>query len=628
MCGIAGYLQFDATAPALPLERMIDQLAHRGPDAEGSWYGPGVGLGHTRLSIIDLAGSTQPMASVDERLRVSFNGEILNYAALRESLRYPFRTRGDTEVLLALFQQDGPQSVLHLRGQFAYAIYDAAAEEVHLFRDRMGILPLYYAVDEHRIVFASEIKALLAVLPPPRLDVDSLHDYLTYRSVHSPYTLFKGIQKLPPGHWLRASRGGRADIRPYWTLPNDPPQVSVSPWEATDLVESALVDSVAESLVADVPVGAYLSGGLDSSLITALAARAIGGRVSTYSAGFHDSPADERPWARRVSALLGTDHHEVVVGPEDFIDNWGLLTWHRDAPLSEPADVAVNRLAALARHDVKVVLSGEGSDELFAGYPKHRFARIAEVLGTVPASVRGPLLGYVERRLPARYGRPAIALRAMAADTAGERLRTWFAPFTASERTALLGPPRRDTGHYYEEAEGDAVRRMLYADCRGWLPDNLLDRGDRMSMAASLELRPPFLDARLVDLAFRLPSSVKLRRGTTKWVVKEVARRYLPDEVVDRRKVGFTVPLDRWFRGGLRDLAWDMLMSENSLVGSIMSHGLVRELLERHDRGQRMEHMRLWTLLALEVWHDVFFTGGGRRPSGGTAAGSPLRTVS
>jgi asparagine synthase (glutamine-hydrolysing) len=607
---------------------MLDRLGHRGPDAGGTWYGPGVGLGHTRLSIIDLAGSTQPMASSDERLHVSFNGEILNYKELRESVGYPFRTRGDTEVLLALFREHGPQGVLRLRGQFAYALYDATAEELHLFRDRMGILPLYYAVDDHGIVFASEIKALLAVLPAPRLDVESLHDYLAHRSVHAPYTLFEGIRKLPPGHSLRASRTGAVEVRPYWSLANNPPERAVAPQEATDLVEAALVDAVSEALVADVPVGAYLSGGLDSSLITALATRAAGGRVSTYSAGFRDSPADELPWARRVSELLGTNHHEVVVGPEDFTDDWALLTWHRDAPLSEAADVAVHRLATLARQDVKVVLSGEGSDELFAGYPKYRFARLAEAFGAVPASVRGALLGAIERRLPARYGRQAIALRAMAADTSGERLRTWFAPFTADERTALLGAPTRDTGHYYHEARGDAVRRMLYADSRGWLPDNLLDRGDRMSMASSLELRPPFLDARLVDLAFELPSSVKLRRGTTKWVVKEVARRYLPDEVVDRRKVGFTVPLDRWFRGGLRDLAWDMLTSESSLVASLMSRTAVRELLERHDRGQRAEHMRLWTLLGLEVWHDVFFRGGGQRPSARSGVRSPLGTSS
>jgi asparagine synthase (glutamine-hydrolysing) len=490
----------------------------------------------------------------------------------------------------------------------------------------MGILPLYYAVDTGKIVFASEVKALLAVLPAPELDVDSLHDYLAHRSVRAPYTLFKGIRKLPPGHVLRATRSGQVDVRPYWSLANDPPQLDVSPREATDLVESALIDSVGEAMVADVPVGTYLSGGLDSSLITALAARAAGGRVSTYSAGFRDSPADELPWARRVSSLLGTEHHEVVVGPEDFIDDWALLTWHRDAPLSEPTDVAVHRLATLARQDVKVVLSGEGSDELFAGYPKYRFARTSEVLGAVPAAVRGPLLGYVERRLPARYGRQAIALRAMAADSEGERLRTWFAPFTAGERIALLGPPARGAGHYYDDAHGDAIQRMLYADCHGWLSDNLLDRGDRMSMASSLELRPPFLDARLVDLAFRLPSSVKLRRRTTKWVVKEVARRYLPNEVVDRKKVGYTVPLDQWLRGGMRDLAWDMLTSDRSLVGSLLSRVAVRELLERHDRGQRMEHMRLWTLLGLEVWHDVFIRGDGQRPA--AAIGSPLRTVS
>ncbi|MGH3694123.1 MAG: asparagine synthase (glutamine-hydrolyzing) [Pseudonocardiaceae bacterium] len=617
MCGIAGCLRFDGQdVPAAEIEAMLGLLDHRGPDARGSWLGPGIGLGHTRLSIIDLAGSAQPMASAGGRLQVTFNGEILNYEALRAGLGHPFRTRGDTEVLLAMFQRHGPQGVRQLRGQFAYAVYDTVAQELHLFRDRMGVLPLYYAVDGSRIVFASEIKALLAVLPPPKVDVASLHDYLGHRSVHAPHTLFEGIRMLPPGHWLRVDRGGQVDVRPYWSLANAPTPIPVSAPQACDLVEKALVDAVSEALVADVPVGAYLSGGLDSSLIVALAARAgSGAAVATYSAGFCDSASDELPWARAVSAFLGTDHHEIMVGPEDFIESWARLTWHRDAPLSEPADVAVHRLAMLARKDVKVVLSGEGSDELFAGYPKYRLARLADAVGAVPAGVRSPLLRALEQRLPARLGRPAIALRAVAAPTRGDRLRTWFAPFTADERAALLGAPVRYTGSWYDEARGDAVRRMLYADCHGWLPDNLLARGDRMSMAASLELRPPFLDARLVDLAFQLPSSVKLRRGTTKWVVKEVARRYLPSEVVDRTKVGFTVPLEGWFRGGLRDLAWDLLASPNSFVNEFMSSAGVRELLVSHDRGRRNEHMRLWTLLGLEVWHRVFFVDRGHRPS-------------
>lgn len=627
MCGIAGYLRFDpAEVPAAEIEAMFGLLGHRGPDATGTWFGPGVGLGHTRLSIIDVAGSAQPMASADGRLQVSFNGEILNYASLRAELNYSFRTRGDTEVLLAMFEHHGPQGVQRLRGQFAYALYDTMTEELHLFRDRMGILPLYYALDDSRIVFASEIKALLSVLAPPRVDVASLHDYLGHRSVHAPYTLFEGIRKLPPGHRLRIDRTGRVDIQQYWMLPNDPTSVAVSDEKACDLLNTALVDSVSEALVADVPVGAYLSGGLDSSLIVALASQVRSeGPIATYSAGFRDSPADELPWARQVSELLGTEHHEVVVGPEDFIETWAPLTWHRDAPLSEPADVAVHRLAALARKDVKVVLSGEGSDELFAGYPKYQAARLAEVVGAIPVPIRSPLLRTIERHLPSRFGRAAIALRAVAAPTRGDRLRTWFAPFTASERVALLGPSTRSTGSWYDDARGDAVRRMLYADCHGWLSDNLLDRGDRMCMASSVELRPPFLDARLVELAFRLPSSVKLRRGTTKWIVKEVARRYLPAAVVDRKKVGFTVPLEEWFRGGLRDMAWDRLTSESSVVEEFMSRRAVRDLLVSHDRGQRNEHMRLWTLLSLEVWYDVFFRDGGRPQPIRPVASKPRR---
>ncbi|MBA2390848.1 MAG: asparagine synthase (glutamine-hydrolyzing) [Geodermatophilaceae bacterium] len=609
MCGIAGEMRFDGQpVTAERMAAMTSQLQHRGPDGEGHWLGATAGFGHSRLAIIDVAGSAQPMASRDGRYVVTFNGEIFNYRSLRRELDYPFATDGDTEVLLALFDSAGPAGVQRLRGQFAYAIYDTFTGELHLFRDRLGILPLYYTVDDDRLLFASEIKALLAVVPNAAVDVDSLHDYLGRRSVLAPYTLFDGIRKLLPGHRLLVRPGGAVEVHQYWSVPNESVTTPIEPGEAIDRVEEALTESVRDALVADVPVGAYLSGGLDSSLIVALATSVnSGAQMRTYSAGFSDPRFDELPWARRVSQLLHTEHHEVTIGPSEFIDLWRPLTWHRDAPMSEPADVAVHKLAVLAGQDVKVVLSGEGSDELFAGYPKYRMATTADVVGMLPSRIRGPVLTRLDRALPAALGRLTIPVRAMAATSREQRLRTWFAPFTDTERQALLGPPRRHAEEWFGPGRGDAVRRMLYADTQGWLPDNLLERGDRMSMSASVELRPPFLDARVVELAFGLPSAVKLRRGTTKWVVKEVARRHLPTEIVDRRKVGFAVPLDAWFRDGLRDMAWDMLTSTNSYVGEIMAKSAIQDLLSSHDSGRRNEHIRLWTLLGLEVWHELFF---------------------
>lgn len=605
MCGIAGVRNLDGTpVNGELLASMAAKLVHRGPDDNGFWMQGSCGLVHTRLSIIDINGPGQPMAGAGGRAHLVFNGEILNYRTLRAGLSYPFRTQGDTEVLLALYAKYGPSGVQHLRGQFAYAVHDESTGETHLFRDRLGILPLYYHVGRTRFAFASEIKALLPAIGPSRIDEDSLHDYLAHRSVPAPHTLIDGVRKLLPGHHLVVRPDGTVRSTAYWELPAQRDIRRVSPQEAVQLVDETLAESVRDALVADVPVGAYLSGGVDSSLISAMVARERrGAGLHTFSAGFGDARLDETAWARKVARAIGSTHHEVVVTADDFRQSWTKLSWHRDAPLSEPADVAVFRLAQRAREEVKVVLSGEGSDELFAGYSKYHFAGLTRWSGPWAA----PALRLLDRHLPASRARMAIATRALSETSRAERTRGWFAPFTATERAALIGrPPARSTLAPYLDGQGDAVSRMLYADVHTWLADNLLERGDRMTMAASLELRPPFLDHRLVELAFTLPSSVKLRGRTTKWVVKEVARRYLPADVVDRPKVGFKVPLDDWFRGGLRDLALDLLTGPSSFVGSTFDTTVVRRLLNAHASGHRDEQARIWTLLSLEVWHREF----------------------
>lgn len=605
MCGIAGVRNFDGAPVSRGLlTTMAAKLTHRGPDDNGIWMQGSCGLVHTRLSIIDVTGPGQPMTSAGGQAHLVFNGEILNYRAIRTGLSYPFRTQGDTEVLLALYAKYGPSGVQQLRGQFAYAVHDESTGETHLFRDRLGILPLYYHVGRRRFAFASEIKALLPAIGPSRIDEDSLHDYLAHRSVPAPYTLIDGVRKLLPGHHLVVRPDGTVRSTPYWQLPAQRGIRRVSPREAVRLVDEALTDSVRDALVADVPVGAYLSGGVDSSLISALVSRERReAGLHTFSAGFGDSRLDETAWARRVAHVVGSTHHEVVVNSDDFHQTWARLSWHRDAPLSEPADVAVFKLAQRAREQVKVVLSGEGSDELFAGYAKYHFAGLTRWSG----SWASPVLRRLERRLPASRARMAIAMRALSETSRAERMRGWFAPFTTHERAVLIGrQPARSSLDPYLDGHGDAVNRMLYADMHTWLADNLLERGDRMSMAASLELRPPFLDHRLVELAFTLPASVKLRGRTTKWVVKEVARRYLPAEIVDRPKVGFKVPLDSWFRGGLRNLAGDLLTGPSSFVGSTFDPAAVGRLLAAHARGDRDEQARIWTLLSLEVWHREF----------------------
>lgn len=616
MCGIAGVRlldggQLDADRTAPTLAAMAAALSHRGPDAEGFATVDGVGLAHTRLSIIDLAGSAQPMASPDGRWQLIFNGEIFNYAQLRRDLDWDFRTHGDTETLLAGLATRGIGFVDRLVGQFAFAAHDRHTGTTHLVRDRLGVLPLYWTVDGMRLVFGSEVKALLPALERvPGVDTASLGAYLSHRSVPSPFTLFEGIRKLQPAHRLEIGPDGRPRELRYWT----PPEVESRHWRgrpelAVDDVDRAVTQAVRSALVADVPVGAYLSGGVDSSLIVAVMSKLREGEgVETFSAGFGDDRHDELPFARLVSDRLGTTHHEVAVRASDFEELWSKLTWHRDAPVSEPADVAVFRLAQAARERVKVVLSGEGGDELFAGYPKYRAAGLAQLAGVLPASPRRLLTDQVEQRLPADKSRLRTAVRAAGASDESERFRMWFSPFTAAERDRLLGDlPRRPAADLTAGGGRTVVDRMLRADLTAWLPDNLLERGDRMSMAASLELRPPLLDHRLVELAFRMPSSVKVRHGQTKWVLKEVARRYVPAEIVDRPKVGFRVPLDRWFRDGLKEAAWDRLTGPSSFVGSTLDGSEVRRILDAHDSGTSNEEMRIWTLLCLEVWHETFF---------------------
>ncbi len=626
MCGVAGIVRFDGRpVEADTLAAMIERLVHRGPDDHGIWVDGPVGFGHRRLSIIDLAGSQQPMASADGRLHITFNGEILNYRELRGRLRYPFRTSGDTETLLAAFEEYGPSSVEHLSGQFAFAIHDGNDGSLWLFRDRLGILPLYYWIDDHQLVFASEIKALFPALPRrPEVDQQGLAAYLAHRSVPAPRTLFAGVRKLKPGHCLHVTRNGSVRLERWWSISEADTSQATPGDVATSRVAEALRASVERNLVADVPVGAYLSGGVDSSLIVALMTGLAGvGKVHTFSAGFGDSEYDEVHHARQVSKHLGTVHHEVTVTADDFERLWPSLTWHRDAPISEPSDIAVFRLAELARQHVNVVLSGEGSDELFAGYPKYRFARATAWAGLVPNPLRAAMIDRVERRLPSRLRRARIALRALRGDDEAERLEGWFAPFTSPERTALLRTVDRRAGLDIAQGRGDPVRRMLFADCHAWLADNLLERGDRMSMATSLELRPPFLDHDVVELAFSLPSNVKLRHGVTKWVVKEVARSLLPAEIVDRRKVGFRVPIDNWLRSSMRDMAYDRLLAAGSFVTGVFDRKVVQELLETHESGARNEDIRIWTLLCLEVWHDQFRA----ELAGATSSPRPVSSV-
>ena len=613
MCGIVGIVRFDGCASEDELlRRMTATLSHRGPDGDGVKMFGSVAFGHTRLSIIDLAGSPQPMTSQSGRYHITFNGEIFNYQKLRDELVHegvPFRTHGDTEVLLEILRREGSAGISKLNGQFAFAFFDESNSELILARDRLGILPFYYHEGPGYIAFASEVKALLPVIGQLEIDDEAVEEYLTYRSVPPPRTLFRGIRKLPPGTLLKVRLDGTVRHEVYWSLPAKQESEMLTGEVALRAVDQKLREAVALRLVADVPVGAYLSGGLDSSLTVALMKELRGGgEVQTFAAGFSDPRFDELPYARQVSESVGTVHHEVMVSSSDFQDLWEPLSWHRDSPMSEPADIAIYKIAKQAGQEVKVLLSGEGSDEIFGGYAKYAFEPKLAPLANLPSALRVPIFRAIERALPESRNRARQAARALTARSTAERMQTWFGPFTWFERSALRsGYGRHLPPAQWGRAEGDHLRRMLYVDCHTWLADNLLERGDRMSMAASIENRPPFLDHELVELAFRIDSSMKIRGSSGKWIVKEIARKYLPANIIDRKKVGFKVPLDEWFRGGLKDYVYDLLLGPNSFVSTYFDRKMIEKMLSDHQNRRRNEELRLWTLMGLEVWHRAFF---------------------
>ncbi|GAA5109396.1 N-acetylglutaminylglutamine amidotransferase [Alloalcanivorax gelatiniphagus] len=583
MSGIGGVRAFLTSAFATEaLNEMAEALRQRGPDGSSVWVGPDIGLVHTRRSVGGVEDPHQPVRSVDGRWVLALDGAVLNHQSLRARLDYPFRTESQAEVVVAGLALEGISFVERLQGQFAFVAHDLRTDTTHLVRDRLGIVPLHYRHVAGGIAFGSDIASLLAVGPAPQVDHRSLDAYLAAGSVPAPDTLFEGVKKVRPAHRISITPRGHVEEAHYWTPPESDPEGTWGPDDAIEAVGDGVREAVRSALVADAPVGAYLSGGVDSSLLVAQMCQLRGDdTVHTFAAGFDARPDDDLSWARRVSGLLGTDHHEVRLRAADVEDNWARLTRHRDAPVFDSADVVLHGLARAARQHVGVVLTGDGSDELFGGCTRHRYAGLAEHSSLVPARVRDGLAGTVGRRRGP-------------------------SPFTALERARLLGtapPPERRSS----PAPGvDPVDRMLRHDLRHCLPDGVLERADRMAASASLELRPALLDHHLVELAFRLPTSMKVHAGTTKWVLREVARPFLPDDVVHRRQSTLHAPLTAWFGAGLRDMARDRLTGADSWVATTFDRSVVSSVVERHARGVE-DDGRLAMLMALELWHDCFF---------------------
>jgi asparagine synthase (glutamine-hydrolysing) len=616
MCGFAAW--FDPPgAPPEPgrLAAAAVSLRHRGPDDEGMLAEPGAGLVFRRLSIVDVGGGHQPISNEDGSVWIAFNGEIYNHLELRaqlEPLGHRYRTHADSETIVHAYEQWGPDCVRRLRGMFAFAIWDRPRRRMFLARDRVGIKPLYWTRSRGAWAFASEIKALLAFPGVERrARAESVAEHLALRYCASPATLFEGIYKLSPGHSLLLEPG-RESLERWWR-PEFAPRIEMGDDEALGEIEARLTDSVRSHLMSEVPLGALLSGGVDSSLVVALMARLMDRPVQTFSVGFDaPGPYSELPFARRVAEHCRTDHHEIVVGAGDLLRELPQLVWHQDEPVSEPAAIPTYLVSQLARQTVTVVLTGEGGDELFAGYPKHAADPWARALSALPGPLRDPLLDHGVDRLPFQFRKLQVVGRSARFRDEAERLSAWFAGFAGRERDRLLGPALRDHAGagaaafrrvLAESSATTPLDRMLDADLRLWLPDDLLMKMDKMSMAASIEARVPLLDNPLIDWALRLSPRHKVRGMEGKVLLKRLARRLLPREVVDRPKVGFTVPLSPWFRGELRELLCDTLLSPACLGRGYFEPTVLRAYVDDHLAGRRDRARELWTLLTLELWH-------------------------
>ena len=622
MCGIAGIFHLETPKPVDParVERMCDAIAHRGPDGHGVWTAPGVGLGHRRLSIIDLAGSPQPMASSDGRAMLVFNGEIYNFRSLREELGAAgaqFHTDGDSEVILAAWQRWGVDCVKHLHGMFAFAIYDLEARTLFLARDRLGVKPLFLAeLSDGSVAFASELKALVAH-PQLRREVDPLavEDYLTWGYVPDTRSILKGVSKLPAGHYLLLKHGAPLPRPISWWDVSFAERRKGKPADLEAELLHILRQAVTSRMVSDVPLGAFLSGGVDSSSVVALMSDASADPVRSCSIGFDVRALDESDYAQRVADKFGTSHRSRVVSPDDF-EAMDALAGMFDEPFADASALPTWRVCQLAREQVTVALSGDGADEALAGYRRHVFHNNEDRLrGFLPQALREPVFG----TLGAAYPKADWAPRFL-------RAKTTFLSLAASSeegysRAMSATPPElRDRiysdefqklrGDYRAEQSFEALMRdaparsgldrAQYADLKFWLPGDILTKVDRTSMSVGLEAREPLLDHRLVEFAATIPEGLRIRKGQGKWLMKHAMRRYLPDDILYRPKQGFVTPIAQWFRGPLADAARGVSASDALARTGWFDRKSLSAMTEAHISG-RSDHSRLlWQLLMLD----------------------------
>jgi asparagine synthase (glutamine-hydrolysing) len=626
MCGIAGIVYAD---PAHPVDRdlvrrMTDVMRHRGPDADGLHVARGVALGHRRLSIIDVAGGDQPIFNEDRSKAVILNGEIYNFQELQselESRGHRFATRSDTEVIVHGYEEWGVDCVSRLRGMFAFALWDATAHRLLLARDRVGKKPLYYAADGGNLRFASELKGVLRDPALKRVvDLEAMEDYFTFGAVAAPRTIFQGIAQLPPAHYLVWERGALR-VAEYWDVPLGP-AVARTEARALEEFDAVFTEAVRLRLISDVPLGAFLSGGVDSSAVVEAMARLSRGPVVTTSIAFQERRFSEAEHARAVADTLATRHHEELVRPH-AAEVLPRLVWHLDEPFADASSLPTYYVAKAARERVTVALSGDGGDEVFAGYERryglNRWE--ARLRGWLPAWIRRSVLGPLGSVYPKADWLPRpLRARYVLQNLATTFERAYFADlsrFRPEEKAALLTPEFRGAVNGYDSFEGfrrhfdrvrglDPLRRLLYVDLKTWLANDILVKVDRMSMASSLEVRSPLLDHKVIEFAATLPSDFKYRGSVSKFLLKRHLDGRVPASVIHRPKQGFEIPLAAWLRGELRDMGRELLLSPRALGRGYVLPARVQTIWDEHQRGIRDRASLLWALMVLELWHRTF----------------------
>jgi asparagine synthase (glutamine-hydrolysing) len=637
MCGINGIALSNVAHGGMDvrvLERMRDCLEHRGPDDCGLYVDDVVGLGHRRLSIVDVAAGHQPMTNEDGNLQIVYNGEIYNHADFRPGLEargHVYRTHCDTETILHLYEEEGARVVNHLRGMFAFAIWDRQKRELFIARDRLGVKPLYYVyTQDGSLYFASEIKALLAARAvQPEINFEGLPDYLANHATSGEETLFRGIKRLLPGHTL-TWRDGKISIEKYWDVHFSlDAETDESPRRDDDYIAEwteMFRTSVRLRLMADVPLGMFLSGGIDSSAIAAMMSGMVDEPIKTFSVAFAEREANELEYARTVARAFKTDHHEIVVSPEDFFSMLPRLVWHEDEPLAHPSSVALYFVSRLASEHVKVVLTGEGSDELLGGYERYRktiynLSLGARYHGLTNNTLRRAVQSGIEKLPPTSRARQKLLRTFLAVEPNIESI--YFDNFAVfprvmqqelltgetRERAGAALDPYKDVRRYMEMTDARTLlNRLLYADTKTYLHE-LLMKQDQMSMAASIESRVPFLDHKLVEFTARLPERLKLRGLTTKYILRRSMKGMLPETILKRRKMGFPVPVGAWFRGAFRSVIDEYVLGERSLSRGIFDGAFVRRLVQEHKAGAGNHSERLWALVNFEMWLRQFVDG-------------------